>query len=1451
MFLYMKSSAKKTTRKKRPQPVVELLETRVLYSADSFSTFANLLIPDDRDDQSHSAPIDFDEHTFSSEQEPRKELVFIDSRVPELQSIVEDIESNSQWATVIVVDSSQSGVSQISEALSQEQQVDSVHLISHSLGPSVRMGSDLLSIQSMSEHATQISAWQSSLAAGADILIYGCDLGSSIDGIALMHELASITGADVAISDDNTGHHSSQADWEMEISIGDIETKVIVSEDLQSSWQHILNPWNAAQNTLLVDYQQDKFNTDVSRYNSIDDLIDHASDAANADPDISLREAISAANNPNSPANITIQLDNGNYQLTLDGADIENNNEVGDLDIVRSVSLKGAGSSQTSITANPTNPSTQMRIIDTHGSSSNQILLTMSGMKLFGGDSPDRGGAIRMIEGVLTMTDMLVTGNNTDVDGGAIYSRAAALDISHSLFANNSSAQKGGAIFIDSGDNSDFFNVTIDNNQAGTDGGGLYTNDNVVIINSDLSNNTAARDGGAIFIHTNSEITTERTNITNNNALWGGGVYVYGALNLEQLSKLTDNQATKSGGGAFVENATMNVERSTIRNNAANTMNGGGIGMWDNGTVIINDSVLSFNRAETSTGSANAGLGGAINVSGTLQLTNSLVRQNLAHNGGGLHFDDGPDNLTITNTTFYLNNATEDGGAILLSHGKNVFVENSTIAQNNARDTSGAIDLDNGSKAYLRNSIVSANTSHDDSGMSGASRFYQLAENVSSNGFNLVTDGQMESYFQSHPTDIISYDLSLYTVDAKLAGALEADNNSHSQHLKLLPGSDAIDAGSGFWREDAYGLSSNEFVDIGAVEHQSSDTGTKLFWIDTDPAGATAVYRMNEDGRAVQQIITPLNVLGVPVKYTDIAYDPKSRHIFLISYANTGLGADDSYYLLHRHADGTAPPDSLDYLKTAGVSVSNWNAPDNYASLAISVGETDGSAPNILYVSQNEIGGNIRRIQSFEIKHSVDPATEIRVIDAEHLWITSSANTNSLNSTIAAQATTLDVAHDQTAVGDRQFFWGDTSTTAPEYPEFTSLEKPSNNSLSYTVTDGSGNPVPNNLVRGITFDGDTGNLFLAIEKKIWRYPINPGNVSDASYQLSGSDIFSDIDFDHKKQRLWFVDETGKVGFLDSDLAAMSLVQYPVNQKPTALAVATSSIVNTPPRPSTSNKPLEVDENNALNIVSTITDSHLTWTDVHPNGNTPASLIEYTLTNIPLQGTLYINGVEAVTGATFTQQDIIDSKLTYSHSGDEPNPATDFFTYRVSDLQSNTNDVHSRFDINITEINDPPTLTINDINLLIDENDGSLVQIASVTAFDVDGGTSTISVLVTDSTGAVRPEFSIDAAGLISSNTAFDFESDSFFDIQISVLDDDNVGATDSRRVDIVDLNDDPTNIILTGSVVVPELTGNHVLGSISTIDPECYPIHDSRSLQDSYNWSRAYNLITRPNPTLH
>jgi hypothetical protein len=83
--------------------------------------------------------------------------------------------------------------------------------------------------------------WESALSADADLLFYGCDLAASADGQELIESISMLTGADVAASNDDTGHAIFGADWELEYAVGQIETQIAFSQDVQDQWGGLLN----------------------------------------------------------------------------------------------------------------------------------------------------------------------------------------------------------------------------------------------------------------------------------------------------------------------------------------------------------------------------------------------------------------------------------------------------------------------------------------------------------------------------------------------------------------------------------------------------------------------------------------------------------------------------------------------------------------------------------------------------------------------------------------------------------------------------------------------------------------------------------------------------------------------------------------------------------------------------------------------------------------------------------------------------------------------------------------------------------------------------------------------------------------------------------------------------------------------------------------------------------
>ena len=96
-------------------------------------------------------------------------------------------------------------------------------------------------------YADELSEIGLALAAGGDILVYGCHFGQGALGRQAASRLASLTGADIAASDDLTGNQTLGGDWELEYHAGNVETAVAVSTEVQQNWSGVLPTWWNAQ----------------------------------------------------------------------------------------------------------------------------------------------------------------------------------------------------------------------------------------------------------------------------------------------------------------------------------------------------------------------------------------------------------------------------------------------------------------------------------------------------------------------------------------------------------------------------------------------------------------------------------------------------------------------------------------------------------------------------------------------------------------------------------------------------------------------------------------------------------------------------------------------------------------------------------------------------------------------------------------------------------------------------------------------------------------------------------------------------------------------------------------------------------------------------------------------------------------------------------------------------
>ena len=256
---YNLSEEAKTARSRTPAQLEEL-EKRVLYSA---TPLGDLLAEADQQVDTvdghefgtEAEPAEIDEiHQLISEAdvaidlepldntEPASAVVFLDAEVDNYQQILDSIvNSHDGHVDVVLVSGNEDGIAAITRTLGSYSQLDSVHIISHGYDGGLLLGNSLLNTATLSQYSGQLAEWSYSLATDADLLIYGCDVADTDEGRDFVDSIAHLTGADVAASDDLTGHAELGGDWILEYATGDIESDLVISTTVQSSWYSTLD----------------------------------------------------------------------------------------------------------------------------------------------------------------------------------------------------------------------------------------------------------------------------------------------------------------------------------------------------------------------------------------------------------------------------------------------------------------------------------------------------------------------------------------------------------------------------------------------------------------------------------------------------------------------------------------------------------------------------------------------------------------------------------------------------------------------------------------------------------------------------------------------------------------------------------------------------------------------------------------------------------------------------------------------------------------------------------------------------------------------------------------------------------------------------------------------------------------------------------------------------------
>ncbi len=315
--------------------------------------------------------------------------------------------------------------------------------------------------------------------------------------------------------------------------------------------------------------------------------------------------------------------------------------------------------------------------------------------------------------------------------------------------------------------------------EAITQANGTPDND---VINFSV-NGTITLTSGQLSIANNGTLTingngASATVVSGNNASRVFLVNSGANLTLNNLTVTAGRLTVSLDKGAGIQNAgTLNITNSIISNNIADLGEGGGI--YNTGTLTITSSSVTGNTA----GFGGSGIKcGGVNINGgTVTLTNSTVSGNIAsHGGGGGITANTNTTLNIVNSTIAnnLSSAAAGGGGMELINNPIVTLVNSTVSGNSATGGNGGGIIIYSGTLIARNSIIAGNTSSANPDINGT---------LTSQGYNLIGNTAGTTITGDTTGNITN-------TNAMLASL--ANNGGTTQTMALLAGSPAFNAGN-------------------------------------------------------------------------------------------------------------------------------------------------------------------------------------------------------------------------------------------------------------------------------------------------------------------------------------------------------------------------------------------------------------------------------------------------------------------------------------------------------------------------------------------------------------------------------------------------------------------------------------------------------------------------------
>ncbi|MEA5542108.1 DUF4347 domain-containing protein [Limnoraphis robusta Tam1] len=150
-------------------------------------------------------------------------LVILDAQVEDWEKLQKGVVPQ---AKVILLDRTEDGIEQITQALRKYTDLSEIHIISHGSPGCLQLGNTQLSLDTLKRYASQLQTWSV-----PSLILYGCHVAAGDAGVEFIEKLHQITGAKIAASANKTGDSALGGDWNLEVKTDEFQVSLALTSE--------------------------------------------------------------------------------------------------------------------------------------------------------------------------------------------------------------------------------------------------------------------------------------------------------------------------------------------------------------------------------------------------------------------------------------------------------------------------------------------------------------------------------------------------------------------------------------------------------------------------------------------------------------------------------------------------------------------------------------------------------------------------------------------------------------------------------------------------------------------------------------------------------------------------------------------------------------------------------------------------------------------------------------------------------------------------------------------------------------------------------------------------------------------------------------------------------------------------------------------------------------------